>query len=341
MTDDFTPDVIASTLKRVDLPDRIELATNRRDVRSGDIVAFTVIEEGGSYDQVEKRGGEHVTLEEGMTILGVFSPRKAVKGFVGEVPDEAEAGEVYQFIGGGGVIGNCLSFFEEIGEAYDVRFEGFVTRDGETLNVDDFAVEWVEDLEDCPPLIMVAGTRMDSGKTTLAANLLDELDDRGYEVGAVKLTGFTRQRDRIKMQRHGAVKSLDFVDAGILSSMIETDKVIKAGKSVLNDMAKEDVDAIVVELGGGLIGYDNVEEVLTDDEIVSFTAFTAMTAMDPVAAYGAMRLLEEHDLEPDLFSGPATDTRTGKDLIQDSVGITSLNGRKDVDAIADLVEGSL
>ncbi|MDY6778626.1 MAG: molybdopterin-guanine dinucleotide biosynthesis protein MobB, partial [Candidatus Nanohaloarchaea archaeon] len=296
---------------------------------------------GGSYNEVEEADGTHHRLEKGMKILGVLCRRKAVKGFVAEMPPKAAGGDKLHFIGGGGVIARCTEYPEEIGEPYDVEFKGFVVRDGEKLNVKDFSLDWKERLEDSAPLVMVAGTRMDSGKTTLAANLVEELTDRGYRVGAAKLTGFTRQRDRIKMKDYGAVESMDFVDAGIITTMIEPDKVIRGGHAVLDELSSRDLDLIIVELGGGLIDPNHVMEVLTADDIVKHTSTTILTAMDPVAAYGAVHLLEDYGIEPDVFSGPATDTKGGKDEIHDHLDIPALNGRKDVDEIADVVEENL
>jgi hypothetical protein len=342
MTETFEPDVVSSTLKRVELPEQLEVDPSGWEPRQGDIVAFTVTAEGGSYDQVEKIGGEHLTLEEGMGILGVICERKAVKGFVAEIPDGVEGGDTLQFIGGGGVIGRCTESLEELGDAYDVRVEGALVQNGERMNVKDFSLDWRETLpDDCPPLIMIASTRMDAGKTTLAANLIEQLSDRGHRVGAAKLTGFTRQRDRVKMQGHGAVSSYDFVDGGLITTMVDPEKVRRAGKGVLTHMSTEDLDAIVVELGGGLIDPNHVTEVLTDPAIVSKTAVCIIAAMDPVGAYGSVRLLEEHDIRPDLFSGPATDTKGGKDEIRNRLDVSALNGVKDTVEIAEFVEERL
>ena len=337
---DFEPEIISSTLKNLEVPDSISLETSEREGEHGDVVGFTVVKEGGSYDRVEKVGGQTLKLEEGMRILGVLCERKAVKGFNGEIPDKVKSGDILDFIGGGGVVGRCISKFEELGEPYQVRFEGFLTDgNGEKVNVEDFSHTERDHREDWPELIMVSGTRMDSGKTTLAANIISELSDRGYRIGAAKLTGFTRQRDRLKMEKYGALKSMDFVDAGILTTSIDTESVVEAGKNVLDRFSDEEFDAVVVELGGGLIGFDNVKEVLLEDEMVENTVFSAVTVMDPVAAYGTIELVGSERV--DLFSGPATDTETGESLVENAAGKPALNGRKSYKEITDMVEERL
>ncbi len=325
---DFRPDVVASTLKRVELPETIELDTSSRKPVQGDIVAVEVVSKGGSYNKVEAVGGETLELKKGMKILGVMCERKAVKGFNGVLPEEVGGGDELHFIGGGGAIAKCVSSFKELGAPFKVRVEGFVKSGSSVLNVEDFSLEMNDVLNGCKPIVMVSGTRMDSGKTTLAVNLISELNSRGYSVGAVKLTGFTRQRDRLNMERHGAKVSMDFVDAGILSSTGDSEKVLKAGKGVLNEVSRKNIDIIVCELGGGLIGFDNVYEVLTDEEISDHILYNIVTVMDPVAAYGAKNMLGKKGMVPDLFSGPATDTTTGEELIEENIGVEALNGRK-------------
>ncbi len=335
---EINPDVVSSSLKRAEFEEDLELIEEEREISKGDVVVVEVVSEGGTYDKVEEIGGKTLELEEGMTIAGVLCERKAVKGFVGKMPEKVASGDVLDFIGGGGAVGKCVSSFEELGDPYPVEVKGLVRNGDEVLNVQDFSVDMDTELNGCEPLVMVSGTRMDSGKTTLAANIIEEISDRGYSVGAAKLTGFTRQRDRLKMKRHGAEVSMDFVDAGLLSSSNGTEEVICAAKGVLNHVSNTGVDVIVVELGGGIIGYDNVYEVLTEEEIVDNVCYNAVTVMDPVAAVGAKRMLGEKGVNVDVFSGPATDTDTGENLIEDYTDVDALNGRKKYVEIADRIE---
>ncbi|MDY6789502.1 MAG: hypothetical protein SVV03_06100 [Candidatus Nanohaloarchaea archaeon] len=340
MEEKFQPDIVASTLKRSDLKSRITISDSFHKVEQGDIIAVEVKDKGGKYNQIEDLKGNHHKLKKGVKILGVVGERKAVQGFVAEIPGNLEKGDKLQFIGGGGVFGNCLDYFEEVGEPWDVEFKGFAVENGKKLNFKDFAIPLKTEIENCSPLIMVAGTRMDSGKTTLASNIIKELSDQGFDIGAAKLTGFTRQRDRMKMKNHGAVESLDFVDAGILHTMGNPERAIKAGKTVLSNF-KEDMDAVVVELGGGLIGPDHVIELLTDKEIAINTEYLIITAMDPVSAFGSVKMLEKYGMEPDLISGPATDTETGKEGIREHAKVEALNGRKNFEQISSLIEEKL
>lgn len=335
------PTVISSSLKRVDLPQPITIDGTQQEGKTGDVVAVEVTEAGGSYDTVERKGGEDKIIEVGDVLLGVLSYRKAVEGFVGVIPSRVGQGDQLHFIGGGGVIGECISYPEDVGEPFKVKFLGFVKRRSrqrpEKLNIRDYAVDWADHLEKIPPLIVIAGTRMDSGKTTLAANLIQELTNRGCSLGAAKLTGFTRQRDRLKMKRYGAAESLDFTDAGLTSTLFDVDSIKKAARGVLNHFDTS-LDAIVVEMGGGVIGPDHVLEVTADSEIKKHTQALICTAMDPVAAYGLVKIFEEQDMRPKLISGPSTDTKTGKDEVEEHTGVKALNGRKDISEISDLVE---
>jgi len=342
---EIEPTVISSCLKRVELPDKIEVDGSKQAAGNGDVVAVEVTEAGGSYDTIERRGGEDKTIEVGDIILGVLSYRKAVEGFDGIIPNQVEQGDQLHFIGGGGVIGECISYPEDVGEPFKVKFLGFVKKEENNqlkkLNIQDYAVDWAEHLHEIPPLIVIAGTRMDSGKTTLAANLIKELKDRGYTLGAAKLTGFTRQRDRLKMQDYGAEESLDFTDAGLTSTLFHLEDIRQAARGVLNHFDTEEIDAVVVEMGGGVIGPDHALEITTDREIRKHIKSLICTAMDPVAAYGLVKLFEDYDMRPTLLSGPSTDTKTGKDMVEEHTGVKALNGRKDISEIADIIEQEL
>jgi hypothetical protein len=64
-----------------------------------------------------------------------------------------------------------------------------------------------------------------------------------------------------------------------------------------------------------------------------------LCANDPVAAWGGVKLLdEEFGLAPDLVTGPATDNRVGKDLIQERLGIQAINALTDGVAFGDAVQ---
>ncbi len=334
------PEVITSSVRNVDFLKnckRVEIVKNGRDVNEGDIVAAEVVGEGGYYNQAEVEGGKMIDLEVGQVIVGVLGERKAVQGFSSKVPKTLEKGDKLDFVSSGGVMGRCISSPEGMGEPYRMKFLGFVTKDGKRVNISDHSLEASGKLHlDCP-LVMVVSSRMDAGKTTLCCGLVKRFSESGNKVGALKLTGVTRQRDTLLMKREGASEAYEFTDCGLPSSTGDPEKAVRASKGLINEAGKE-TDVVVAELGAGLLSSYNVLEVLKDEEIKEACTSLIFMALDPVGAYGGLRILEDHGYSPDVISGPSTDTEAGRENIRRFTDIPVLNGMKNLDEIFEIVQ---
>ena len=68
------------------------------------------------------------------------------------------------------------------------------------------------------PVVYVAGTCMNSGKTVAATELVRGLARGGLRVAAAKLTGVSLMRDALSMLDAGAVAALTFNDVGVAST---------------------------------------------------------------------------------------------------------------------------
>jgi hypothetical protein len=110
----------------------------------------------------------------------------------------------------------------------------------------------------------------------------------------------------------------------------------------LTSLAAGRPDAIVAELGDGLLGAYGVAAILGDAEIRA--AFTAviLAANDPVAAWGGVRMLRERfEIEPVAVTGPATDNLAGTRIIEEQLGVPAINARLDAPRLAALVRERL
>jgi hypothetical protein len=77
----------------------------------------------------------------------------------------------------------------------------------------------------------------------------------------------------------------------------------------------------VFELGDGILG--RIRRGGHPDALTS-AALTAvvLSANDPVAAWGGVKLLRERfKIEPAVVTGPATDNSVGVDIIRDQLGV--------------------
>ena len=97
------------------------------------------------------------------------------------------------------------------------------------------------------PVIFVAGTCMNSGKTSAACRLVRQLAMRGKAVGACKLTGVSLRRDTLQMTDYGAKWAVSFTDAGIVSTSAETAVTVAHG--LVRHLAQAGAEVIVAELG--------------------------------------------------------------------------------------------
>jgi hypothetical protein len=86
---------------------------------------------------------------------------------------------------------------------------------------------------------------------------------------------------------------------------------------MLTEMAAGKPDAIVFELGDGLLGTYGVESILRSPTSSRALTAVVLSANDPVAAWGGVKLLRERfGIEPAVVTGPATDNQVGVEIIR-------------------------
>jgi len=317
---------------------------DQSDVRAGDIVVVLALEEKSVYDQLELVGGRMAKISKGDVIAGTIGARQALKGFVGHAPRLLAAGDVVHILNLGGIVGLCTSANKDYGQPLKVKVLGVaVGEDGRTLSIRDGAVPAAAALDRAvPPLVVVAGSCMNAGKTRAACEIVHQLNLRGAKLGALKVSGVACLRDTLNMQDHGAVAALSFLDAGEPSTAGFED-LAPLAKGLLNALAARNpgLDAIVVELGDGIVGGYGVGSIYADAEIVARTACHVMCANDLVAAWGAKELSERLGRAVDIMSGPATDNEVGEQYVERDLGVVAANARTSGAKLADAVEAKL
>jgi hypothetical protein len=85
-------------------------------------------------------------------------------------------------------------------------------------------------------------------------------------------------------------------------------------------------DVVVFELGDGLLGAYGVEAILSAEDIRGALTAVVLSANDPVAAWGGVKLLRERfQIEPSAVTGPATDNAVGVKIIEEQMGVRAVN----------------
>src|SRR5690606_31257260 len=191
----------------------------------GYVLAVRSLDGKASYDTVEDLDGRMVWLRSGDVLAGTLGIRRALRGYAGEIPAHLAVGDTIDVLNLGGILGRCTSVNPDIGPPFKAEVLGAVLafpelgdRIGRPAHIRDHAIPPAESLDAKVPVVYVAGTCMNSGKTVAATELVRGLSRRGIRVGAVKLTGVSLMRDALAMRDAGAVAALTFNDAGAAST---------------------------------------------------------------------------------------------------------------------------
>jgi len=147
------------------------------------------------------------------------------------------------------------------------------------------------------PVILVAGTSAEAGKSTFASKLIAALAKSGKRVGAVKVTGTGGCQDTRQYRAAGAVCAFDQVDGGLPTTYVAADAFAAMAHAPFRLCDVVGVDVIVAELGGDIIWANN-ETLLrgsagTTPEVMRRVAAAFLIANDTLAALGAQRWCEQ------------------------------------------------
>jgi hypothetical protein len=115
-----------------------------------------------------------------------------------------------------------------------------------------------------------------------------------------------------------------FTDLGIVTTTEKCGPALT--RTMLTEMASGQPDVIVFELGDGLLGTYGVQAILLDAAIKTALTAVVLSANDPVAAWGGIKLLRERfGIEPAAVTGPATDNLVGVEIIREQMNVEAFN----------------
>ena len=184
------------------------------------MVVVRALTDSATYNMLELPTGRLAKINPGDILIGVLGRRRALKGFVGDVPDTINAGDELHLLNMGGVIGNCTGHHSSLSDAIKVEVIGLAgDEEGRVLNIADAALPPRTRLGETAPLVIIAGTCMNSGKTYAATELIKQATRDGLRVAAAKLSGIACLRDTLNMADHGAITTASFLDCGLPSTV--------------------------------------------------------------------------------------------------------------------------
>ena len=347
-------DKIASVAQHLPLKRELRVSADI-PCEEGVLVAVEIMNNKATYNKLELTSGRMAQVKRGDVVVGALGHRKALFGYSGHLPEKLEPGDEVQVLNIGGVLGICDSINANFGQPFNAKVLGTVLDFpilGERISVP--ARVGSQELQtDVPlntrgvPVVALAGTCMDSGKTAAACAIISRLRHLGLSVAAFKATGVALRRDILAMEDAGASVTSIFSDYGVVATTNENGPAVT--KTMLNELAQGVdspafvPDVIVFELGDGILGSYGVEAILKDAEIGEALSCLILCANDPVGATGGVDLLNsEFNLKTDLVTGPSTDNEVGRDIIKDRLNVVAINaitnGVELGDAVADVLK---
>jgi hypothetical protein len=308
----------------------------------GVVVVVEVRTNKANYNTLELTSGRMAKVGKGDVVIGALGHRKALFGYSGHVPASVKPGDIIQMLNIGGVLGVCDSANPDKGKPFDCRVLGGVLtfpylgeRIGIPARVGARKLDMASKLDTGGvPVVALAGTCMEAGKTAAACAIISRMRHRGLTIDAFKATGVSLRRDILAMEDAGARNSLIFTDLGIVTTTRENGPALT--RTMLTELAANKPDVIVFELGDGLLGAYGVDSILECAHIRSALTAVVLSANDPVAAWGGVTLLRERfGVDPCVVTGPSTDNAVGVQIIQEQMKVAAFNALGNGAALGD------
>jgi len=341
-------DKIASIAQACGLSHEVRIATQDIPCDEGVVLVVEILNNKSTYNTLELTSGRMAKVARGDVMVGALGHRQALFGYSGHIPEKVQAGDVLQVLNIGGVLGICDSVNPDKGKPFDCRVLGCVLqfpflgeRIGIPARVGHRKLDYAAPLDTHGvPVVALAGTCMEAGKTAAACAIVSRMRHRGLAVHAFKATGVSLRRDILAMEDSGARRSMIFTDLGIVTTTAASGPALT--RTMLTEMTQGRPDVVVFELGDGILGAYGVEAILQEEDIRQSLTAVILSANDPVAAWGGVKLLRERfQIEPCAVTGPATDNAVGVKIIEEQMGVRAVNAMAAGAALGDHIIESL
>ena len=287
---------------------------------TGDFVVGRITGERNRFYRCETKTGRMTDMVRGDLLVGALGKRAATLEGVGEwraVGPELKLDALTS----AGLLGKSTSVSPMFPNLMHMDYVGHAMRGGEKVTMSEFVIPAPPRTLDIPVILLI-GTSMSSGKTTAGRLIIRALKYLGLDVAAAKLTGSARYRDILQFRDSGARYVVDFVDAGLPSTVCSEERYRAAFDLMLSKIAACNAQVLVAESGASPLEPYNGATVVK--ELADRTCFTVLCASDPYAVLGVQTAFGS-DLKASIVSGPAANTRAAVDLVRELCGLESLN----------------
>jgi hypothetical protein len=177
-------DKVASVTQACGLSHEVRVSTDI-PAEEGVVIAVEVLTNKSTYNTLELTSGRMAKVGKGDIVVGALGHRKALFGY---------SGHIIQMLNIGGVLGICDSVNPDKGKPFDCRVIGGVLhfpylgeRIGVPARVGHKRLDFDAKLEArAVPVVALAGTCMEAGKTAAACAVISRMRHRGLVIDAFK-----------------------------------------------------------------------------------------------------------------------------------------------------------
>ncbi|WP_207475863.1 hypothetical protein [Tessaracoccus sp. SD287] len=278
----------------------------------GDLVLARVAEV-GQHKRLESYNSRRRHLFVGDEIVVAYGHRYAPDQFLAEVPDSLD---FTNLVAAGGLAGRVIDRHADIDPATVIEPIGLLADEQGVINLrrtsparvrpwqqarDEFAA-----LAAKPHVVVVFGSSMNSGKSTVVGSLVNGLGRAGFEVSAGKATGTGAGNDSGLFHDAGANLVLDFTDFGLPSTFKLTLAELKDTVfSVFAELAGNGDDVIVVEIADGIYQGETAH-LITDPDFKAMVDSVLFACGEALSAAAGSELLTRAQLPLKAISGRLT-----------------------------------
>ena len=285
---------------------------------TGDYVLVEILDPGSNTLLLELPNGRMRGVIGGEKIIGALGERFATLEATGNWKKVGKDLKMH-VLTGAGLMGKLTSKSAFIPNMIEVIYRSHVFRNDKKLTMLSF-VEPVVEIPFNTPVVLFVGTSMSAGKTTSARIVTNLFKMAGHKVVGAKLSGAGRFKDILAIKDVGADTVLDFVDAGLPSSIYPKEKYKVVLKHLLSRIAIHKADVAIIEIGASPLEPYNGDCAIS--AIRDYIKCTILAASDPYAAHGLMKAFE---IVPDIVTGIATNTLAGIAMVDRLCNVKALN----------------
>ncbi len=267
---------------------RLEPPVPSSPPRVGDVAVVRVAQL-GYHTSLVTTDNRKRRIYPGDLLAGVFGHRYATDAYEAEV----DGTEDLSLLTAGGMIGTVRSRHRGMAHPTSLEFVGYLAdAEGTRVNLKErFFRPPAGPVGPAHPLIVVVGTGMNSGKTTVLSQTLHGLSRQGLRVAAGKLTGSVSNRDVDEMRSADAASVIDFSDYGFPSTYLaDRTELAQLWEAILAEGAEGHPDLQLMEIADGVLQRETAM-ILRDDRFRRRTTGVILAADCAISALGAVEEL--------------------------------------------------